>query len=365
MATRKHRKSRKTTKRFRRTRSKRQRGGTITNDKLIKASKDGDIVAVRNLIDEEGADVTASDSDGRTALIWASRNGHTGIVTTLLEYVEEGTDVNAKDDHGDTSLHFASENRDTGTVAILLDAGADVNAKDDHGDTSLHFASYYGHTEIVAMLLENGADVNAIDDNGWTALHKAVNQEEEHLGTVKLLIDRGNLSIAEVNAENDNGSSAYEMALHHDHRDIIDFLEEVYWTILPRPPCMTQSDFDTCEKDKDEEPDCKIGLNEITKETAVRTHPPQSTNDKVPCYDRENLRKWLGSMKEKKNPYTNEPITHEWIEANMGNKKCEPQTESAPETVFNSPPTGGKRKTKKSKRKSKKSNRKNRKTRKK
>ena len=290
-----NRKSKKSNKRFRKTRSKRQRGGNDNVD-LIKASKKGDTNKVRNLIDEEGVD------------------------------------VNAKNEHGDTSLHFASENGDIGTVDALLCRGADVNAKGYDGDT---------------------------------ALHRAINQEKEHLETVKLLINRGNMSYADVDAENNNGTTAYLYAEYHDHRDIIDFLEEVYWTILPRPPCMTQSDFDTCEKDEDEEPDCKIGLNELTKETAVRTHPPQSTNDKVPCYDRENLRKWLDSMKEKKNPNTNKPITHEWIEANMGNKKCEPPTESAPETVFNWPSTGGKRKTNKSKRKSKKSKRKNRKTRRK
>jgi hypothetical protein len=284
MATRKHRKSRKPTKRFRRTRSKRQRGGTINVE-----------------------------------LIYASQRGDTNKVRELLY---EGADVNTKDNNGNTALHFASETGDIGTVDALLCRGADVNAKNSDGDS---------------------------------ALHKAINQEEERLGTVKLLIDRGNMSYADIDAENNNESTAYQQAMHHDHRDIIDFLNEVYWTILPTPPCMTQVDFDTCEKDEDEEPDCKIGLNELTNETAVRTHPPLSPGDKVPCYDRENLRKWLGSMKEKKNPYTNEPITHEWIEANMSTKKCEPQTESK----------GGKRKTKKSKRKSKKSKRKNRKTRKK
>ena len=51
-------------------------------------------------------------------------------------------------------------------------------------------------------------------------------------------------------------------------------------------------------KNEDEEPDCKINLTELTKETAVRTHPPQSTDDKVPCYDRDNLRRWLSNKKE-------------------------------------------------------------------
>ena len=72
------------------------------------------------------------------------------------------------------------------------------------------------------------------------------------------------------------------------------------------------------------------------------------------CYDRKTLKQWFNENKT--NPQDREEVEQDWINKNMGENPCEP----APETVFNIPSKGGKRKTKKSKRKSKKSNRKTR-----
>ena len=42
-------------------------------------------------------------------------------------------------------------------------------ARDTNHQTSLHIASSEGHLDIVYLLLEQGADVDAKDDNGRTA----------------------------------------------------------------------------------------------------------------------------------------------------------------------------------------------------
>ena len=126
MATRKsNRKSKKSNKRFRKTRSKRQRGSGNT------CSSPGSCIVDRNNITEE------MQENLNELLIWASQRGHTA------------------------------------QVARLLAAGANVNATDINGSTALMWASEFGRTETVAMLLQNGANVNAQNDEGKTALDEA------------------------------------------------------------------------------------------------------------------------------------------------------------------------------------------------
>ena len=158
MATRKsNRKSKKSNKRFRRTRSKRQSGGN--------PSENGCTETLNFLLDN-GADVNVTDESGWTALSRASGRGDAEIVTLLLK---KGADVNPNT--GSVPLSQASYNRHPEIVKILLTAGADVNAYDDHSQsTALMWASYYGNPEIVEMLLDEGADVNMKDHHSKTAL---------------------------------------------------------------------------------------------------------------------------------------------------------------------------------------------------
>ena len=184
MTTRKNKKSNKSNKRFRKTRSKRQRGGVINNNiKLIRSSMFGNREAVRKLLEQDGIDVNAKNSDGYTALILASSNGRTEIVAMLLD---AGANVNARTNTnywGSTALIRASENKHTEIVSMLLDNGADVNATDDDGDTALMrvincdeeddrpwYQVEYDIIEIVEMLLTAGADVNVVNNNNKTAL---------------------------------------------------------------------------------------------------------------------------------------------------------------------------------------------------
>jgi ankyrin repeat protein len=71
--------------------------------------------------------------------------------------VENGADVNAATTDGRTSLLFAAADGDSELVKLLLDAGANVNAKSDDGDTSLSLAVEEGHREIVNTLKARGA----------------------------------------------------------------------------------------------------------------------------------------------------------------------------------------------------------------
>jgi len=91
---------------------------------LHSAARDGDINAVKRLLNE-GADVNATEPGFRyTALTWAAMKGHTDI------------------------------------VKLLIEKGADVNAKISNVWTALTSAAYRGHTDIAKLLIEKGADID-------------------------------------------------------------------------------------------------------------------------------------------------------------------------------------------------------------
>lgn len=126
----------------------------------------------------------ATNENGDTFLIAASRQGSLKIVKSLIGY---GADINAKNNDGRTALMLTSNLE---IAKLLIDSGADVNAKNNNGGTALTRAVYWDKLEVAKLLIDNGADVNAKDDEfGQTALTQAVNWDR--LEIAKLLIDNG------------------------------------------------------------------------------------------------------------------------------------------------------------------------------
>lgn len=137
---------------------------------LNRASSKGDLSAVKKLI-SDGADVNATDSSGRTALVEAAWGGHTEVVKYLIE---KGADVNTCDNAGYTALMRASEEGHTAVVSTLVQKGADVNICGKvRGTTALMLAAEQGHIKPLEILIEHGAKVNAIDQYEETAMARA------------------------------------------------------------------------------------------------------------------------------------------------------------------------------------------------
>jgi ankyrin repeat protein len=195
MGTRKNNKSKKSNKRFRKTRSKRQRGsgatcsrqaGVMTDNsveigmRLLDASSSGNTILVRTILScREDVNVETRGGNGRTALWTASWDGYTEIVATLLE---NGADANTTDGSGRTALWTASAKGHTEIVSMLLRKGALVETNDGSvrdGRTALWMASLNGYTDIVNMLLKNGADRKTDDGSGRTALRMAMPEHHD------------------------------------------------------------------------------------------------------------------------------------------------------------------------------------------
>ncbi len=150
---------------------------------VAEAARTADWAAVRALV-EQGADVTAPQGDGTTALHWAGYWDEGDIAALLLD---AGADANAMTDLGVTPLWTACENGSAQMTRILLEVGADPNAALLSGETLLMTATHSGSAAVIEQLLAAGADVNTAEQGrGQTALMWAVAQR--HPDVVEALL---------------------------------------------------------------------------------------------------------------------------------------------------------------------------------
>jgi ankyrin repeat protein len=116
-----------------------------------------------------------------TPLVTAIRDNHVPIIAHLIA---NGADVNAP---GETlPIIMAARFADTARLKMVLDAGADVN-KQFLGKSALMEACERNHKNSVTLLLERKADVNAVDDRGSTAMDIAANKGNDEI--VMMLLD--------------------------------------------------------------------------------------------------------------------------------------------------------------------------------
>lgn len=124
-------------------------------------------------------DSEVSLDGGKTALMYASGNGHAEMVNTLLS---AGANVNAATRHGGTALTFAGFNNHVRIAQSLIEQGADVDSSSLDGTTPLIEAARRGNVDMVRYLLGLKADRNVVNSFGETAL-TATRSE-----TVKLML---------------------------------------------------------------------------------------------------------------------------------------------------------------------------------
>jgi len=148
------------------------------------------VKTIRRLVGR-GADLEAKDSAGRTPLIEAAdydtdeAEDEKVIVVKLL--LDRGAEVSAAQNDGSTALHWACYSSSVvGGLKIprlLLNRGADLEAKDEKNHTPLHWvcSSSCDDIDVVEELLRRGADICSKGKDQKTPFDEANAREDEGL----------------------------------------------------------------------------------------------------------------------------------------------------------------------------------------
>lgn len=168
--------------------------------------------------------INAKDILDRTPLLYASIHGHTSIVEMLIE---KGANVNCEDGYGQTPLAWAVHNGNETTVELLLQRGAKhdskakrLESKDSKGRTALLRAAGHGHEAVATMLVERGADIEAKDKDGRTPLIHAV--ISGHAAVATMLVEQS----ADVESKDKNGQTPLIHSACFGHTAIASMLLE-------------------------------------------------------------------------------------------------------------------------------------------
>ena len=146
-----------------------------------------------------------------------------GDAQTVGDLLSSATiDVNAVSPEGFTALMIASQNGRTDIVTLLLAAGADCRIVDPlMKATPGHKAGYRGHAEVARVLCSKGnLELDAQGPyNGYTALHDAV--WHGHTETAECLVRAG----ARLDVCGLDGRTALDMARDYGYEDLVARLE--------------------------------------------------------------------------------------------------------------------------------------------
>jgi ankyrin repeat protein len=136
-----------------------------------------------------GAKLNLQDSEGKTALLWASSNS----LPNAKILAANGAGVNLAANDGMTPFLQASLGVSSGKVTIemcdlLRKKGANINAaltkKSAIGWTALHYAVINGDVELVKYLIKYVANVNKATGEGSTPLYLAKLNNNEAIITI-------------------------------------------------------------------------------------------------------------------------------------------------------------------------------------
>jgi ankyrin repeat protein len=117
----------------------------------------GNVVVVRCLIEELGAQVDRVGEDGSSPVYIAAQEGMLDVVICLVK--EFGADAKQPNKFGITPMCVAALHGHQDVVRVQVrDFGADLNHAAKDGSTALMAASHRKHTDPVKWMVKEGAD---------------------------------------------------------------------------------------------------------------------------------------------------------------------------------------------------------------
>ena len=184
---------------------------------LTEAARYNNHKALKKLL-QYGIPADTRDSDGYTALMVASAQGHLESAKQLIAF---DAFVNAKPPAGHLGpLDAAVKGNHITMIEELLKSGASANPPHRSYGTPVQLAVVQSNQVIVEKLIQAGADVSYPGPpKGRTALQAAA--EINHFGIVKVLLDSGSNVNEPATAE---GFTALQLACRNGHTELVELL---------------------------------------------------------------------------------------------------------------------------------------------
>ena len=136
------------------------------DDEFCRLCENGSADDVKTALESWGF-INARSKDGKTPLICAVKGNNVEAVKILTEKMKPA-DINESDSDGKTALYYATvEKFNPEILDILLKAGAEIDKKNNKGRTLLMEAAGMNqlNTELIYALVSAGADIIALLQN--------------------------------------------------------------------------------------------------------------------------------------------------------------------------------------------------------
>uniref|UniRef100_A0A452FRG8 Uncharacterized protein n=1 Tax=Capra hircus TaxID=9925 RepID=A0A452FRG8_CAPHI len=146
--------------------------------KIHKAAIVGNVAKVQQILLLGKNGLNDRDKMNRTALHLACANGHSAVVTLLLE---RKCLLNLCDSENRTALMKAVECQEEECATLLLEHGADPNVMDVSGNTALHYAVFCQNISLAAKLLSYDANIEARNKDDLTPLSLAISERKQQM----------------------------------------------------------------------------------------------------------------------------------------------------------------------------------------
>ncbi len=188
------------------------------NEQLIENVKSGASAEEKlKFIEMSGADLSAQDEDGMTALMWAARYGHLKVCKLLIE---SGARLKTQDTNGMTVLMWAARYGHLKVCKLLIKSGARLDTVAKGKLTAFLYAVSNGFYDIAKLLIESKANIHTRTKNGETALMCAARSGNYKI--CKLLVENW----FDVNAKAKSGEAALMCAAKNGSFETCKFLME-------------------------------------------------------------------------------------------------------------------------------------------
>ncbi len=159
---------------------------TISYEKVVQVAQQGDVEAMRALLEAHGSDTVRADGDPDelTTLHWACAAGHRDLVAFLLSDAV-GAEPGALRGNSFSPLHAAAMEGHAEVCRMLLAAGAHPDVQTyPQGYCPLHSAAWAGHVDAIRVLLAHGARTDLENYRGETPGQTALRQQQWHAAEV-------------------------------------------------------------------------------------------------------------------------------------------------------------------------------------